>query len=140
MLYNKSLKCCLYSMSLTVISQLSPEPTPHHAVTQYDYMANALLKICMTFMLLYPMVAAQCLPYSISQQLQPLSWLSRTSHTPRFIPITPACPFSLLCWFWTPLPSENGAVPQGSIYNYFCFLSALIPQMILSITQPDSWL
>ena len=28
-LYNKSLKCCLYSMSLTVISQLSPEPTPH---------------------------------------------------------------------------------------------------------------
>ena len=48
-LYNKSLKCCLYSMSLTVISQLSLEPTPHHAVAQYDYMGTALLKICMTF-------------------------------------------------------------------------------------------
>ena len=68
-LYNKSLKCCLYSMSLTVISQLSLEPTPHHAVAQYDYMGTALLKICMTFMLLYPMVAAQCLPYSIYEQL-----------------------------------------------------------------------
>ena len=53
----------------------------HRAVAQYDYMAAALLKIRMTFTLLYPTVAAQCFPHSISQQLWPLSRLSRTSHT-----------------------------------------------------------
>ena len=63
------LVCALLLSLASVISQLSLEPTPHHAVAQYDYMGTALLKICMTFMLLYPMVAAQCLPYSIYEQL-----------------------------------------------------------------------
>ena len=98
-------------------------------------MATAPLKICMTFMLLHPMTAAQSSPYSISQQLWPLSWLSRTSHTPRFIPITPACSFSLLCWFRTPLLSQNAAVPRGSVSSHFCFLLALILQRIQPLSS-----